>query len=176
MSIEELLEKNHYKGILFLISTYQDKGIRFLHLNYALVKNNGISEKTKNKIMKFFGNKLALPPFNSLFYEKLFGTGNYNVVFSLIDKSNPEPEKRIIKGDRGVTNLGNFLAKLREEELIKKDKKRFPCYRLTPKGEELFNKIYLKELVKCLNNPNTIKKVISSLQSIVAWEEYPEGF
>ncbi|GAI11666.1 unnamed protein product, partial [marine sediment metagenome] len=51
MKIEDLYKKNHYRSIINLLVSYQDKenGLRQRHFRYALMKNPEFSQKNNPK-------------------------------------------------------------------------------------------------------------------------------
>ena len=140
MTLQEAVDKETYIAILCLISTFQEKKIRFQHLKYILVLHHGIKKPGEIKRLdEFFGDGLK-----KSFYHYLF--------VNEIKKENKwlHEDVHLIGGGRGVNNLTNYLKKLRDYGLIipKKEKgARFPYYELTPKGTGVYVRQWIKGYV-----------------------------
>lgn len=121
---KDIINKGHYRAILFLIDLFKDKKIKFIHLRYALVEKHKIilTTQTKQELSDFFGDVLEYLPRYGWFEKK-------------------------IEGERGINNLTNFLLRLIEMEMIGKKKhkgERFPSYRLTKLGENISMRWYVE--------------------------------
>ena len=124
---KDTLNKECYRGILWLIHLYQHNEIKFLHLRYRLVKNHNIAlnSKLKKELDDFFKDERVIVP-------------------------HPEWFEKKIEGKRGINNLSNFLSKLIELNMIEKYKEkddRFPSYRLTDFGYYKLKRWYIKSLI-----------------------------
>jgi hypothetical protein len=125
MTPKDMINKNHYRAIFYLIWMFQKKKIKFIHLRYALVENHDIvlTEKKKQELDAFFGNELKRLPRYDWFEGK-------------------------IKGERGVNNLTNLLKNLEKMKMIDKDKtERFPSYKTTKLGRNTYSRWYAKWVV-----------------------------
>jgi len=124
---KDVIKKDHYRSILWLIHLFEHKKIQFYHLRYALVEQHGInlSEKTTKEFNDFFEGDV-----NQLQHSEWY-------------------QNKII-GKHGINNLTNFLQKLVELHMIEKYKDkgdRFPAYHLTKLGEREFLRWYVHYLI-----------------------------
>ena len=124
---QDVIEKDHYRSILWLINLFEHKKIQFYHLRYALVEQHGInlSVKTTQALHDFFEDDV-----NQLQHSEWY-------------------QNKII-GKYGINNLTNFLQKLLGLHMIEKYKDkgdRFPAYRLRKLGESVLRRWYIHYLI-----------------------------
>jgi len=127
LTTENIFEKDKYRNIFHLInwSYSSNKKIKTAHLNYALVKNNNLTNnKVISKIKSFFNDGFGISEIDRL---KNYDWLNDNTLFST-------PQ-----------TLSNAIARMVKIGIITpvSDVKGYPYYIVTEKGIEAFNRYYI---------------------------------
>ncbi len=161
LSIEDVLEKNSYVNILYLIynANINNKKITLFHLKYVLVKNHGINldnKQIKQNLDIFFSIPVKKETIN--YYKMLYKIGEItkkqlkiNISKNQINKIKEFGWLNENKKFSTTQNLVNHLTKLKKLGFIKTKKnenKGYPNYELTKYGMQIFKKFFFKFLIE----------------------------